>query len=76
MNWIEIKKHNKKSDCWIVIDNFVIDITKYIDKHTGGDVILEYGGKDATDIFDKICHSNKAYELMLKFKIGELKNDF
>lgn len=70
----QVKIHNKKTDCWIIIDNNVINITNYINKHPGGnDVFYEYFGKDATYIFDKICHSNKAYELMLSLKIGILK---
>ena len=69
----EIKLHNKRADCWIIIDNNVVNITTFLKLHPAGeDVILEHGGKDATHEFDKCCHSNSAYELMLKYKIGEI----
>jgi cytochrome b involved in lipid metabolism len=70
----EIKKHKKKSDCWVCIDNHVLDLTKFIDSHpVGPDVILNFAGTDATEMFERFNHSDSAYEAMLKFKIGELK---
>ncbi len=69
----EVKKHNKRKDCWIIIDEHVADVTKFLEKHPAGvDVIMLYAGTDASEIFDRSLHSNKAYELMLTFKIGEL----
>lgn len=52
--WEEIEKHNTKSDCWIVIDNKVYDVNKFLKNeiHPGGEVIFTYAGKDATDVFD------------------------
>lgn len=67
----EIKKHNKINDCWIVLDSNVLNITNYLTKHPGGiDVILDMSGTDVTTEFEKICHSNSAYELSLQYKIG------
>ena len=48
----EVKKHNTKTDCWIVIDGLVYDITKYWQKHPGGKIILEAAGRDGTSLFD------------------------
>jgi cytochrome b involved in lipid metabolism len=31
----EIKKHNKENDCWILINDTVYDITKFINFHPG-----------------------------------------
>ena len=48
----EVKKHNKKSDGWLVIDGMVLDVTKWIDIHPGGPIILNGLGKDATKLFN------------------------
>jgi fatty acid desaturase 2 (delta-6 desaturase) len=37
--WEEIGAHNRRSDCWIVIDDFVYDVTSWVDRHPGGDII-------------------------------------
>lgn len=67
----EIKKHNKKTDCWIIIDDNVLDVTKFLEKHPAGvDIIVQNSGQDVTEYFDRVCHSNKAYEAAMKYKIG------
>ena len=61
----EVKKHNKESDAWMVIDNKVYDVTKYMDKHPGGkEAILKYAGKDATKAF---------YQIHEKYMLDDLK---
>lgn len=45
----EVKKHNKKEDCWIVVDNNVYNMTEFQYRHPGGRfVIKQYAGQDAT----------------------------
>ena len=47
--WEEVNKHNSKIDSWIVINNYVYDVTKFKWIHPGGIKILEfYAGQDAT----------------------------
>ena len=46
----EVYKHNTRQDCWMVIEDKVYDVTSWIDKHPGGDLILSYAGLDATVI--------------------------
>ena len=61
----EVKKHNKETDAWIVIDDNVYNITDYIDKHPGGkESILKYAGKDATKAF---------YQIHEKYMLDDLK---
>ena len=48
-SWEEIRKHNLKSDRWIVIDGFVYNITEWAKNHPGGEkVISGYAGEDAS----------------------------
>jgi cytochrome b involved in lipid metabolism len=69
----DVAKHDKKDDCWIIIDNNVCDITKFLDEHPGGpQILIMYAGKDCTEDFVDIGHSNDAIELMKKYKIGEI----
>lgn len=49
---LEIARHNTESSCWIVIDNVVYDVTKFMHAHPGGKgVLLKLGGKDVTSEF-------------------------
>jgi len=60
-------------EIWIIIDGRVYDITKYIDKHPGGQIVLlRMGGKDCTDVFANY-HQARIYNSMLPpFLIGEV----
>ncbi|PHT40953.1 Cytochrome b5 [Capsicum baccatum] len=51
----------------------VYDVTSFLDDHPGGDeVLLTATGKDATDDFEDVGHSDDARELMNKYFIGEI----
>lgn len=46
----EICQHNNKNDCWIIINNYVYDVTEFLSEHPDGiKSILLFAGKDATD---------------------------
>ncbi|KAF5199029.1 Pr5-like receptor kinase [Thalictrum thalictroides] len=68
----EVSKHNTSKDCWLVINNKVYDVTKFLEDHPGGDeVLLSATGKDATDDFKDIGHSNSAMEMMDEYYVGD-----
>ena len=68
-------QHNTKEDCWIIIDNNVYDITKYIDSHPGGiDILLGYAGKDDDHGFVASGHSNEAKSKLETLIIGFIPN--
>ncbi|CAL1128826.1 unnamed protein product [Cladocopium goreaui] len=51
----EVAKHNSKSDCWVVVDGQVLDVTSFLSEHPGGELaILTFAGKDATEEFNMI----------------------
>ncbi|MEF3279570.1 MAG: YHS domain-containing protein [Elusimicrobiota bacterium] len=78
----EIAKHNKKGDCWLVIDSKVYDVSDFTYKHNEN--ILLGCGKDATRLFKTrttddnkkigsgMPHSENARKLLDKFYIGNL----
>lgn len=68
----EVKKHNNRNDAWIVINKKVYNITTWIDKHPGGDIILSGIGKDATKQFNSIFHSENAKKILATYFIGNL----
>jgi len=55
----EVAKHNKKDDVWVIIDDEVLDVTKFLPDHPGGEkAILLYAGRDATEEFNML-HDKK-----------------
>ncbi|KAH9036791.1 Flavocytochrome c [Lactarius deliciosus] len=51
----EVAKHNKKDDIWVVVDGQVLDVTKFLPDHPGGEkAILLYAGRDATEEFNML----------------------
>lgn len=51
----QVKSHNKKDDCWVIIHDKIYDVTDFLNEHPGGSaIILKYAGKDATKAFDPI----------------------
>lgn len=52
------------------------NVTKYLNDHPGGpEIILEFAGKNADEMFEDIGHSNEARAKMKEFFIGKLKAD-
>ncbi len=52
------------------------DVTKYLNDHPGGpEIMMEYAGKDAHDMFEDIGHSKEARATLEKYLIGTLKED-
>ncbi|XWS32001.1 hypothetical protein CRYUN_Cryun23aG0123200 [Craigia yunnanensis] len=69
----EVAKHKERNDCWLLIFGKVYDVTPFLEEHPGGDeVLLAASGKDATDDFEDVGHSDDAKEIMEKYYIGEV----
>merc|ERR1711998_284313 len=51
----EVAKHTSKTDCWVVVDGQVLNVTNFLSQHPGGELaILTFAGKDATEEFNMI----------------------
>jgi 4-hydroxysphinganine ceramide fatty acyl 2-hydroxylase len=70
----EVATHNNAKSCYVTIGTRVFDITDFVEDHPGGgDLILEYGGKDVTQILkdeDSHTHSESAYEILEENFVG------
>mmetsp|Transcript_44756 Transcript_44756/g.112236 ORF Transcript_44756/g.112236 Transcript_44756/m.112236 type:complete len:133 (-) Transcript_44756:316-714(-) len=78
MSWADVKLRNKQTDCVIVIDNCVFDVTSYISRHPGGQAsILRHAGKNATSFFDKQgSHTSGARKTLAKLYIADVGSSF
>ena len=47
-SWAEIRRHNTKEDCMIVIRGKVYAVQDFVKHHPGGEIIVTYAGEDAT----------------------------
>jgi cytochrome b involved in lipid metabolism len=70
----QVRANNSARSCWTVIDDYVYDLTRWIDRHPGGDdAILFLCGKDGTNAF-KAQHANRAGPAIRldSYKLGPL----
>ncbi|KAF5829749.1 cytochrome b-5, isoform CRA_e [Dunaliella salina] len=68
----DLKKNNHDKSCYLLIHGKVYNVTDFLEEHPGGyDIILGSTGKDATQDFEEIGHSNSAKELLAKYLIGD-----
>ncbi|KAF5801364.1 putative cytochrome b5-like heme/steroid binding domain-containing protein [Helianthus annuus] len=76
LSFEEVSKHNHSTDCWLIISGKVYDVTSFLDDHPGGDQVLVLAsGKDATENFEEVGHTENAIEKMKDFYVGELDNN-
>lgn len=67
----DVRKHNTDKSCWIAVHGEVFDVTEFLEEHPGGyDIIVASSGRDATQDFDEIGHSQAARDMLKKYKVG------
>lgn len=71
--------HNSSSDCWLLIENQVYDVSQYLQLHPGGEaIILPFCGKDATTAFltkaGQGSHSTRAFNQLDALYLGHLND--
>mmetsp|Transcript_5859 Transcript_5859/g.9092 ORF Transcript_5859/g.9092 Transcript_5859/m.9092 type:complete len:494 (-) Transcript_5859:1162-2643(-) len=66
----EVRKHNTKSDCWVVLCGDVWDVTEFLNAHPGGGkIIFELAGTDGSKPFTGIHPKDMARKLLSKDKL-------
>lgn len=67
----EVAKHNKREDCWVIVGDLVLNVTKFLPNHPGGiPALLLFAGKDATEEFGMIHPPGVIEEYAPYAKIG------
>ena len=69
----EVRAHHSRTDLWIVIDNNVYDLTRFVDKHPGGPLALSHAaGHECTDLFTEY-HPASTWVMMAQCGVGDWK---
>ncbi|KAF9095226.1 hypothetical protein BGX29_006574 [Mortierella sp. GBA35] len=72
----DLAEHNNRSSLYLAVGGKVYDCTEFIDEHPGGEeVLFDEAGKDATESFEDVGHSDEAREVMYKMYVGEYQAD-
>lgn len=75
MELSEVRKHNTREDCWVIVHGNVYNLLDFIEEHPGGVAILiKYAGKDATKAFDPVHNADTLNMYLDKsYHLGPLK---
>ncbi|XP_053621976.1 cytochrome b5-like [Plodia interpunctella] len=69
----QVATHNRLEDAMIIIDNLVYNVTTFLEDHPGGpEVLLNNAGKDASQCFSDVGHSDDAKAWRQEFLVGEV----
>lgn len=76
----EVEKHTSKDDLWTYYKGNVYDVTKFVNSHPGGSIILNSGGKDLEKVWEEYGYgwhnrNPRVLKALEKFKIGKLKEN-
>ncbi|KAF9572233.1 hypothetical protein EC968_010099 [Mortierella alpina] len=72
----DLAEHGSRESLFLAVGGKVYDCTDFIDEHPGGEeVLFDEAGKDATESFEDVGHSDEAREIMEKMYVGEYKSD-
>jgi flavocytochrome c len=70
----EIAKHNKETDCWVIVNGEVLDVTAFLKDHPGGKkAILLFAGRDASEEFNMLHKPDVIAKYSPESVIGTVK---
>ena len=70
----EVAQHTSSSDIWIVVNGYVIDITRFINIHPGGsDSMLPYFGKDCSSTWNLTHEQNMIKDCVVYDIVGTVE---
>jgi flavocytochrome c len=70
----DVAKHNKDTDCWVVVNGNVVDTTTFLSDHPGGKMaIMAFAGRDATEEFNMVHEAGVLEKFAGKLIVGKLK---
>jgi len=70
----EVQQHKAEGNAWIIYKGKVYDVTHFLEQHPGGsEVLLDVAGRDATQDFEDVGHSDEARTMMKDYYIGDLE---
>ncbi|KAF4119566.1 cytochrome-b5 reductase, partial [Geosmithia morbida] len=79
----DVSAHNTDGDIYIAIHSHVYDVSKFASQHPyttnsgersgGSEIFFDVAGKDATEAFEDIGHSDEARAMLPEFTVGELE---
>lgn len=75
----EVAAHNTEKSCYVTLGSKVYDVTSFVDDHPGGgDLIMEYAGKDVSEIMRDVVsheHTDAAYEILDECLVGFVSSE-
>jgi cytochrome b involved in lipid metabolism len=72
INLETLRANATRESLYVLVSSKVYDATKFLDEHPGGDeVILAEAGKDATEAFEDVGHSDEARDVLKTLFVGD-----
>jgi fatty acid desaturase len=68
----EVEVHSTPEDLWVIVHGKVYDVTTFVPRHPGGNMIWVKAGGDCTQLFDSY-HPLKTQAVLDKYYIGEVQ---
>ena len=68
----DVARHSTPEDCWLIVHEKVYDVSAFVPRHPGGNMIWVKAGGDCTQLFDSY-HPVKTKATLDKFYIGDLE---
>jgi len=69
----EVAKHDSREDAWVVINGYVYDVSRFVEKHPGGWLpIVNMAGKDCTDAFENYHPAKVTTHMLPCYCVGKL----